>query len=288
MMAVTGSVRTGTKRLLLRSKDFLVPRTILASSKRRSFSSTAYSGKVGDGTLGMDHTTLLASYIPFPATIKNGRTVEVAPFRESDWEPGMQLMNLIIREGKSWPFEEEFATVDDFRAYYLSHTAFVVRSLEDGVDSNGQPSPSQDFLGSFYIKPNFPGRCSHICNGGFITSPNHRQQGVARLMGHVFLQAAKDLGYSSAYFNLVFKSNGASVVLWESLGFERVAILEQAARLSGVDGLDTAYGYRFDLTKLPADYLFQNTANTSARQQRCSIEIPRGSSLEEVSLVPPL
>lgn len=22
--------------------------------------------------------------------------------------------------------------------------------------------------GCFYVKPNFPGRCSHVCNGGFI------------------------------------------------------------------------------------------------------------------------
>jgi L-glutamate-5-semialdehyde N-acetyltransferase len=79
--------------------------------------------------------------------------------------------------------------------------------------------------------------------------------GVAKLMGQVFLQAAKDLGYQSSYFNLVFKSNEASVQLWESLGFERVTVLEEAAILEGIAGLDTAYGYRFDLNKLPNNYL---------------------------------
>jgi RimJ/RimL family protein N-acetyltransferase len=169
----------------------------------------------------------------------------------------MELMNLIIREGKSWPFREEFSTVDHYRAYFLSHTALVVRSLDDGLDSVGNPSPAGDILGCFYIKPNFPGRCSHICNGGFITAPQHRRQGVAALMGHVFLQAAKDLGYKSSYFNLVFKSNEASVRLWESLGFERVAVLEKAADLEGIEGLDTAYGYRYDLETLPENYLFR-------------------------------
>jgi L-amino acid N-acyltransferase YncA len=103
------------------------------------------------------------------------------------------------------------------------------------------------------------GRCSHICNGGFITWPNHRQLGVARLMGVFFLTAARDLGYKSAYFNLVFRSNTASVILWESLGFERVATLENAARLVGVEGLDSAYGYRFDLTTLPPDYISRDS-----------------------------
>lgn len=57
--------------------------------------------------------------------------------------------------------------------------------------------------GAFYIKPNFPGRCSHVCNGGFITDPRRRRRGVARLMGHAFLRFAKDLGYRASYFNLV-------------------------------------------------------------------------------------
>mmetsp|Transcript_5303 Transcript_5303/g.8828 ORF Transcript_5303/g.8828 Transcript_5303/m.8828 type:complete len:101 (-) Transcript_5303:46-348(-) len=62
---------------------------------------------------------------------------------------------------------------------------------------------------------------------------------------------------TKSYFNLVFKSNVGSVKLWDSLGFQRVSTLENAARLEGLeDGeLDTAYGYRYDLEKLPDDYL---------------------------------
>jgi L-amino acid N-acyltransferase YncA len=59
-----------------------------------------------------------------------------------------------------------------------------------------------------------------------------------------------------SYFNLVFKSNTSSVKLWEKLGFEKVATLENAARLEGLErSFDTAFGYRFDLEKLPVDYL---------------------------------
>mmetsp|Transcript_10249 Transcript_10249/g.16763 ORF Transcript_10249/g.16763 Transcript_10249/m.16763 type:complete len:86 (+) Transcript_10249:354-611(+) len=76
-------------------------------------------------------------------------------------------------------------------------------------------------------------------------------------MGNVFLRAARDLGYKSSYFNLVFKSNVGSIKLWESLGFKRVSTLENAARLEGLEPgeLDTAFGYRYDLEKLPVDYL---------------------------------
>jgi hypothetical protein len=110
----------------------------------------------------------------------------------------MKLMNLIIREGRSWPFEDEFKSVDEWRGYFLSHTAFVVRALDNGMDAARKNSSSPgDVLGCFYIKPNFPGRCSHICNGGFITAPQFRELGIGKLMGRVFLRAAKDLQYKS-------------------------------------------------------------------------------------------
>jgi len=222
---------------------------------------TAYQGIPGDGK---HNAHLISDIIPFQTTLIDGRRVEVDYFRhveddieEDEYYAGMALMNLIIREGRSWPFDQEFESVDDWRGYFLSHSAFVVRAINNGMDSSKKDSSrSGEILGCFYVKPNYPGRCSHVCNGGFITAPRFRRLGVGRLMGRVFLRAAKDLGYKSSYFNLVFKSNVGSVLMWESLGFERVAVLENAAALEGMEEgeLDTAYGYRYDLEKLPDNY----------------------------------
>lgn len=205
---------------------------------------TAYSGEPGDGKAGLSKLT---HWIPYNTTLRDETPVQVGPFEESEWQAGMDLMNHVIREGRSWPFESEFETMEAYRGYFLSHAAFVVRSLK-----------TEQLLGCFYVKPNFPGRCSHICNGGFITHPDFRRRGVARLMGRVFLKAAQQLGYKSAYFNLVFQSNEASVALWESLGFERVAVLENAARLNGIKGLDTAFGYRYDLDRLDETFSIED------------------------------
>jgi RimJ/RimL family protein N-acetyltransferase len=213
---------------------------------------TAYQGEPSDGTMGLSEL----SYIPYTHILKNGRRVQVGPFLSTEWPAGMELMNFIIREGNTWPFDKEFETIDSYRGYFLSHAAFAVRALDDGVDSHGRISPAGDLLGCFYIKPNYPGRCSHICNGGFITAPHARRLGVANLMGRLFLRIANDLGYKSAYFNLVFRSNHASVALWESLGFQRVAVLEQAAKLKGMEGLDTAYGYRYDFSTFNEKMVF--------------------------------
>lgn len=120
--------------------------------------------------------------------------------------------------------------MDAFRAYFLSHAAFVVRVAAPSphpqaaeappaaAGATGGETPTTvgaeaarneeeherlEVWGAFYIKPNFPGRCSHVCNGGFITDPRRRRRGVARLMGHAFLRFARDLGYRASYFNLV-------------------------------------------------------------------------------------
>ena len=48
-------------------------------------------------------------------------------------------------------------------------------------------------LGSFYVKPNYPGRSSHVCNGGFLVTDNERNKGVGRLMGEGYLEWAPKL-----------------------------------------------------------------------------------------------
>jgi GNAT superfamily N-acetyltransferase len=40
-----------------------------------------------------------------------------------------------------------------------------------------------------------PGRCGHICNGGFITKPSAQGKGVGKAMGKAFLSLAPQLGY---------------------------------------------------------------------------------------------
>lgn len=202
------------------------------------------------GTLGVETLT----YLPLLAVLGGTRRVEVDTIRQDEWEPCRRTMNAIIDEGQSWPFVQEFKTMDSFRGYFLSHSAFVVRATESGVDSDGAASAKGDLMGMFYVKPNFPGRCSHVCNGGFITFSNFRRQGVGRLMGSCFMRLAKDLGYKSSYFNLVFASNPESVALWESLGLERIADIPKCAEVKGVEGLVAAYGYRCDLEALSADF----------------------------------
>ena len=38
-------------------------------------------------------------------------------------------------------------------------------------------------VGSFYVKPNYPDRCGHICNGGFLVNKEYRGQGIGKFLG---------------------------------------------------------------------------------------------------------
>ncbi len=48
-------------------------------------------------------------------------------------------------------------------------------------------------LGSFYIKPNYPGRSSHVCNAGFLVTEKARNRGVGMVLGRQYLEWAPKL-----------------------------------------------------------------------------------------------
>eukprot|EP00659_Diplonema_papillatum_P011814 gene11814-18232_t len=140
--------------------------------------------------VGVDRADLQKHGITLPceAVLSSGDKVVVDLFPDGLVDAGLDAFNAMIDEGNAWPFEDRYDEAR-FRSYFLSHAAFA-------VTLQGQ------LAGLFYIKPNFPGRCSHVANGGFITLPTFRRRGIARLMGQLFLRAAPALGYKVACFNL--------------------------------------------------------------------------------------
>lgn len=161
---------------------------------------------------------------------------------EAQYLEGFRLMNDVIEEGRSWPFTEVYETMDAYKAYFHSHAAFLVKFKDADTEENNDSA----VLGCFYVKPNFPGRCSHICNGGFITNPRFRGLGVGTFMGENFRRLAKDLGYRGSLFNLVFANNEPSVKLWTKLGFTKLSVIPKAASLRGIEGYVDAIQFHCD------------------------------------------
>ncbi|MGD1944236.1 MAG: GNAT family N-acetyltransferase [Leptolyngbyaceae cyanobacterium] len=135
------------------------------------------------------------------------------------------MLNQIVLDGVSYP-QSAPLSAEAFANYWLKGEAFVVR-LPAKADANN----SAQVVGAFYLKPNFPGRCSHIGNAGFIVAPQMRGQGLGRIMGEVMLDVARDRGYRAVMYNLVFETNVPSLKLWQSLGFQEIGRVPQAAYL---------------------------------------------------------
>ncbi len=174
---------------------------------------------------------------PLIKILKNGMLVELDYMHPQEQEIVRSLLNIVIVEGKTYPQKQPLSPTE-FSAYWLSKDAFVVRTSI--VDPIHKP---KEILGAFYLKPNFPGRCSHICNAGFIVQPGLRGQGLGRFMGEAMLSIAANLGYEAVMFNLVFETNIPSITLWQSLGFEIIGRIPGAAKLENGQVVDALILY---------------------------------------------
>lgn len=179
------------------------------------------------------------SYLPLKFTLTNGRCMRLERYRAEDHESAIfSILKEAVDEGQTYP-QDTMETMDDFRAFYVSHDVFV--AVEEETD---------EAVGSFYVKPNFPGLCSHVCNGGFLVRRDKRRQGISHFLGQAFLTIARDLGYKSSLFNLVFVSNTASIHMCKSMGLIEVGRIPEVGNLKGL-GYTDAIMFYLNFSTLP-------------------------------------
>lgn len=143
--------------------------------------------------------------MPRQVTLRDRVTIAtLIPFASPDQVPLTLLAYLSdqfgreIEKGDTYPMVEPLP-LESFGPYWFGVFGAIMllgdipdindvhRMARDGIDWD------KACLGSFYIKPNYPGRSSHICNGGFLTTDGARNRGVGRLMGETYLEWAPKL-----------------------------------------------------------------------------------------------
>jgi L-amino acid N-acyltransferase YncA len=85
-------------------------------------------------------------------------------------------------------------------------------------------------VGAYFLRPNQPGRGSHVANAAYLVATQARGMGVGRAMGEHSIREARRLGYRAMQFNFVVSTNVAAVRLWSDLGFATIATLPAAFR----------------------------------------------------------
>ncbi|AEO68286.1 histone acetyltransferase-like protein [Thermothielavioides terrestris NRRL 8126] len=202
------------------------------------------------------HPAVPPSIVPRHVTLRDRQTVAtVVPFASRHEVPESLLrylhdqFNKEIEGGDTYPMLEPMP-FDNFASYWFQNFGGImllghINSAAEVVEGKDW---SKDCLGTFYIKPNYPGRSSHVCNGGFIVTDASRNRGVGRLMGEAYLDWAPKLGYKYSVFNLVYETNVASCKIWDALGFKRIGRVKGAGNLkSHPDRLVDAIIYGRDL-----------------------------------------
>ncbi|KAI0767064.1 hypothetical protein C8Q74DRAFT_1277870 [Fomes fomentarius] len=167
-----------------------------------------------------------------------------------------------LERGRTYPQEiitGDVYTRDQFAAYYFAADVLVgvqgrqedlriLDSAEDGsqvstgiTEAIGGRTLEESVAGCYYVKPNYPGRSSHICNAGFLVPPSHRGRGIGAVLARSYLYYGPRLGYEASVFNLVYVNNVASVKLWEALDFVKAGLIPRAGRLKKADGSGEEY-----------------------------------------------
>lgn len=205
-----------------------------------------------------------ADIVPRQVTLRDRvTTATIVPFAswrqvpESLWRYLSDQLNKEIEMGDTYPMIEGM-TAEKFAAYWFQNfgAIMILGHIERAEDVVEGPDWSTQCLGSFYIKPNYPGRSSHVCNAGFLVTNAARNRGVGRLMGEQYLEWAPRLGYTYSVFNLVYDTNVASCRIWDALGFKRIGRVPGCGSLKSYPGrFIDAIIYGRDLVSDPFQYV---------------------------------
>ncbi len=128
--------------------------------------------------------------------------------------------------------QDDATTREEFETYWLGRGgAQFVADLDGAV------------AGGYTLRPNHPGRGSHVATASYIVAEAARGRKLGRLLGGHSIEEARRMGFHAIQFNLVVSTNEAAVRLWKSLGFAVVGVLPEAFEARGQGRVDAFVMY---------------------------------------------
>jgi ribosomal protein S18 acetylase RimI-like enzyme len=134
----------------------------------------------------------------------------IRPYRPEDWDLVWAILEPVFRAGDTYAIRTDIMA-GEAREYWTSRPKQVFVAIDE---TTGQ------LQGTYYVRPNFDGPGSHVCNCGYIVAEQARGKGVAsRMCEHSQAEAAAR-GFRAMQYNLVVSTNERAVRLWKHMGFE--------------------------------------------------------------------
>lgn len=149
------------------------------------------------------------------AALASGAPVEIGPLRDAERGELFSLFAGIVAAGEGYPHTPPLTRAVFEDAWVTPVTIVVVARVGGRI------------VGSYYLKPNFPGRGAHIANAGYVVEAGSRGLGIGRLLVEDSARRAPQLGFDAIQFNFVFASNPARP-LYEALGWREIGRIPNA------------------------------------------------------------
>jgi ribosomal protein S18 acetylase RimI-like enzyme len=178
----------------------------------------------------LNQTFCIAATASVPAANSMTHIFEAS---QDDWPLIWGLLEPVFRSGETYAFSRSITEEEARNAWTVVPNATYIARNDVGT-----------VVGTYYLKTNFPGQGSHVCNCGYVVAEAARGQGVASTMCIHSQEQARAAGYRCMQFNFVSSSNDVAVRLWKKLGFSIVGTLPEAFMHPSLGYIDAFIMYK--------------------------------------------
>ena len=150
----------------------------------------------------------------------------------ADWPAIWALFREVAASGEVFAYDEG-TTEEVARKLWAEPPAVAFVAEEAG-----------EIVGTYFVRPNQPGRGNHVANAGYMVASSARGRGIASAMCEHSLDTARRLRFAAMQFNFVVSTNASAIRVWEKHGFAVVGRLPGAFRHMELGFVDVLVMFR--------------------------------------------
>ncbi|MBL8792482.1 MAG: GNAT family N-acetyltransferase [Planctomycetia bacterium] len=156
----------------------------------------------------------------------------IRPATEHDWSAIWAMFQQVTAAGDAFAYDVETPEAVARKLWVEPPAHAFVAEMDGAV------------VGTYYVRPNQPGRGAHIANAGYMVATAAQGRGLASALCRHSLDMARQLGFRAMQFNFVVSSNTAAVRVWEKHGFHIIGRVPAAFRHETLGLVDALIFYR--------------------------------------------
>src|SRR5262249_39898678 len=128
---------------------------------------------------------------------RNGPVIRKAT--EADWPAIWEMFQRVAAAGDAFAYDADTPEEGLRRLWFLPPARAFVAEIGGRV------------VGTYYVRPNQPGRGAHVANAGYMVADKARGQGLASALCVHSLETARRLGFLAMQFNFVVSTNASAL-----------------------------------------------------------------------------